>query len=312
VAVTASITIAVVGASDIAKELAKMSTQSDVTLYHLLLEARALSIVEPSQYPEKFASLLYALALSDRAILVAKSLDRNLAETAATLDLFELPVEVRYGSEVGREELGRAFRGLRLAEAPIGPLDLVKLREELSGLSRAPSPGPPIVVIDHYFPVKGVGTVALGFVRQGVLEPHVELRLYPSARVVEVRSVQVHDVDVQEAESGERVGLALKGVAVDELARGQLLAPEGTLQVATELHGRGGRKCPYYRGDLVVGAHLQALIGAQLVPADITALDGSSGTFETDRPVAWRPGDLVVLADLSAPQGPRCVGRYTL
>lgn len=307
-----SVTIAVVGAREIAKDLAKKSTQSDITLFHLVQGDRALSFVEPTQYPEKYPPLLYALALSDRALFVVPALDRSTAETAATLDLFDLPVEVLHGPAVGPEELARAFRGLRIASAPVRPFDLVRLREELGSVERPAQEGPPIVVLDHSFPVKGVGTVALGFVRQGTLTAHATLRLYPTERSVEVRSIQVHDVDVQEASGGERVGLALKGIEVDELSRGQLLAPDGTLTVGTQLAGARGRLCPYYRGDPRVGAQLQALVGSQLVPAGVIAREGDTIRVETDRPVAWKRGDAFRLADLSAPAGPRAVGAWTL
>jgi selenocysteine-specific translation elongation factor len=307
-----AITVALVGTPELAKELGKKSTTSDVTLFHLVQDGHAITIVEPTQYPEKFAPLLYALALSDRVIFAVTALDRSVAETAATLDLIDLPVEVRHGPAVGPDELKRAFRGLRLVQAPFGPLDLLALREELQEARVPPTPGPVLVGIDHYFPVKGVGTVALGIVRQGTLTVHSQLRLYPTTKVVEVRSVQVHDVDVHEAVTGERVGVALKGVDVDELARGQFLAPEGALTVGTTLSGTAGRKCPYYRGDLVVGAQLQALVGAQLVPSLVSGLSGDTITVEADRPVAYRPGQTLLLSDLSVPQGPRCVARYTL
>jgi selenocysteine-specific translation elongation factor len=117
---------------------------------------------------------------------------------------------------------------------------------------------------------------------------------------------------VKEAVAGERVGLALKGADVEELARGQVLAAEGTLQVAQAFEGKAGRTCPYYRGDIREGAQLNALIGCQFVPASVTSISGDRISVGTDRPVAWRAGDRLVLSDLSAPQGPRCVGRWTL
>ncbi|HEV2317461.1 MAG TPA: EF-Tu/IF-2/RF-3 family GTPase [Thermoplasmata archaeon] len=307
-----ALTLAFVGAPGTAKELGKKSTQSDITLYHDVHGDRALTLVEPSQYPEKFASLLFALALSERAIFIVDGLNRSIAETAATVDLFDLPVELRHGPAVGAEELRKAFKGLRLVDAPTAPLDLMRLREELATAPERPSVGPVRVVLDHYFPVKGVGTVALGFVQQGTLTAHATLKLLPTAKSVEVRSVQVHDVDVPSASAGERVGVALKGIEVDELSRGQVLAAEPALPVATRLSGGSGRKCPYYRGDLGVGAHLHALVGLQFVPAAVTAFSGETITVETDRPVVAAPGATMILADLSAPVGPRSVGRWTI
>lgn len=307
-----SISVALLGAPGLSKELAKKSTESDLTLYHLVQDGHAVTLIEPTQYPEKFAPLLYSLALADRVLLVVTALDRSVAETLATLDLVDRPVELRHGDAVGEEELRRVCKGLRFEGAPVPAVDVVQLRAELQAMSVAPRPGPVMVGLDHHFPVKGVGTVALGFVRQGTLQAHQTLRLFPTTKSVEVRSIQVHDVDVKEAPTGERVGIALKGVEVDELARGQVLAPDGALEVGTELRGRGGRKNRYYKGDLRVGAQLHALVGAQFVPAGVTALEGDTLTVEPDRPVAYAPGEAMILADLSAAPGPRAVGRWTL
>ncbi|MCI4361477.1 MAG: hypothetical protein L3J91_07200, partial [Thermoplasmata archaeon] len=84
--------------------------------------------------------------------------------------------------------------------------DAAHLRTEIDGWSAADRPGTVQVPIDHAFPVKGVGAVALGVVRRGSLTAHEKLRLFPTPKLVEIRSIQVHDVDVRAARTGERVG----------------------------------------------------------------------------------------------------------
>ncbi|MGI0131932.1 MAG: EF-Tu/IF-2/RF-3 family GTPase [Thermoplasmata archaeon] len=308
-----SLTVALLGSKDVAKELGKKGTSSDITLYNTVQDGHAVTVVEPTQFPEKFAPLLMSLAMADRAILVVPSLTREIAEAVATLDLFDdRPIEVVLGSGVGQEEIQRAFKGTRLVHAPMAPLDLPRLREEIAGWSAPERPGPAMVRIDHAFPVKGVGAVALGVVRQGVLRAHEKLRLFPDSKVVEVRSIQVHDVDVTEATSGARVGVAIKGAEADELGRGRVLAPEGSLTTGSTLNGRAWTKCPYYRGPVGEGQQVNVLVGLQFVPASISALDGANLRLETDRPVVYAPGDPIYLADLSATTGPRIVGRATL
>lgn len=307
-----SVTVAVLGSREVGKELGKKGTSSDITLYNAVRDEHALTAVEPTQFPEKFAPLLVSLAMADRALLVVPSLSREIAEAVAAADLFDAPVEVALGPEVGPEEIKRAFKGTRLAEARMVPLDLPKLREEVEGWSAEPRDGPVRVPLDHSFPVKGVGAVALGVVRQGTLKAHDKLRLYPSPKTVEVRSVQVHDVDVAEAVTGQRVGMALKGVEADELGRGQVLAPDGSLGVSQTLTGTAWTKCPYYRGNPGPGQQVNVLVGLQFVPASVTALSGGTIALETDRPVAFAPKDRVFVSDLSAPTGPRIVGRATL
>lgn len=305
------ITVAVVGGRDVAKELGKKGTASDLTLFNQVRDGHAATLVEPTQYPEKLPPLLFALAMADRAIFAVPALSREIAETATALDLADVPVRLALGG-VGPEEVKKAFAGMRfVGETPTG-LDPAQLRSEIDGWETAPGAGPTRVAIDHAFPVKGVGAVVLGVVRGGPLHAHDRLRLYPTEREVEAKSIQVHDVDVKEAATGDRVGLALRGIEADELGRGQVLAPAGSLATASTLTGTAFRKCGYYRGSLGAGAQLQVAVGLQCVPALVEFGAGGAVTITADRPVAFAPGDTALLADLSATAGSRMVGRATL
>ncbi len=306
---TRGVTVAVVGAVDVAKELGKKGTASDITMFNTIHDDAAITVVEPTQFPEKFPPLLTALAMGDHALLVVTELTRPVAETIATVELASVPTTVVLGPSVGAEELGRALKGGRLASAPQMPLDLPRLREFVDGLVAPPSDGPARVPIDHAFPVKGVGAVALGVVRRGTLRAHEKLRLYPTVKSVEVRSLQVHDIDRKDASVGERVGVALKGIEADELARGQTLAPEGSLTEGTSVALEGFERCRYYRGDAGPGAQLHLSLGLQVVPAVLEELDAGRARVTTDRPVAYAPGDLAFLVDLSVPAGPRIFAR---
>ncbi len=309
---TTAVTIAVVGAPDVAKELGKKGTASDLTLFNAATEERATTFVEPTQFPEKFAPLLTALQMADRCLLVLPELSRAVAETIATVEVHEVPVTVVLGPSVGDAEVARALKGGRLETAPRVPLDLPHLRELADSWSAAPVEGPVLVPIDHAFPVKGVGAVALGVVRRGTLHAHEKLRLWPTPKVVEVRSVQVHDIDRKDAGCGERVGVALKGVEADELARGQVLAPEGSLAEGASLSAGPLVRCRYYRGDAAAGARLHATVGLQSAPVSLETLTPEGLTLTADRPLAYPAGAAVYLADLSVPAGPRIVGRAAL
>jgi selenocysteine-specific translation elongation factor len=175
----------------------------------------------------------------------------------------------------------------------------------------APSvPGPVDVPIDHAFPVKGVGAVALGVVRRGTLHAHEHLQLFPTGKEVEVRSIQVHDIDRKEAACGERVGVSLKGVDAEELARGQTLAPAGSMLAGTVASGGPLTRCRYYRGDAGPGAQVHLALGLQVVPATIDGVEAGKVTVTADRPLAGRAGAPAFLLDLSVPAGPRILGRF--
>ncbi len=306
---TRGVTVAIVGAPDIAKELGKKGTASDLTLYNTVHDDAAITLVEPTQFPEKFPPLLTALAMADHCLLVVPELSRPVAETIATVELHDLPTTVVLGASVGDAEVGRAFKGSRLATVPRVPLDFPRLRDLVDGLESRTADGPVRVPIDHAFPVKGVGAVALGVVRRGVLRAHERLRLYPTPKTVEVRSLQVHDIDRKEANSGERVGVALKGVEADEISRGQTLAPDGSLVDGATVAFGPFERCRYYRGDAGPGAQLHLALGLQVVPATLDELSSTGARVTADRPVVGAPGDIGYLLDLSVPTGPRLFAR---
>lgn len=305
--------VAVLGTPELGKELGKKGTSSDITLYNLVREGQVLTTVEPTQFPEKFPPLLYSIALSDRAIFVVPALDRAFAETVATLDLFDTPVSLYLGTGVGESEVRRVLKGSRFESATLGPLDVPRLREELISWNPPPVPdGPVSVRLDHAFPVKGVGTVALGFVKRGTLRAHDRLRLWPIGKEVEVRSIQSQDVDIREAPTGTRVGVALKGVDADEISRGQLLAPPEGHTAGNRFVLTNRKDSRYYRGRVDEGAQLQLLVGLQLVPARVESAVPERIVLESDRPVVGDRGDPAWLSDLSAAPGPRIVCRTVL
>lgn len=309
---TSGVSVAVVGAPEIAKELGKKGTSSDLTLYNTTREGHAVTLVEPTQFPEKFGSLLATLGMADRCLLVIPELSRAVAEVIATLEVVDVPTTVVLGPTVGESEVQRALKGGRLESAVRVSLDFPRLRAMIDAWTAPAVDGPVLVPLDHAFPVKGVGAVALGVVRRGTLRVHEKLRLWPTPKLIEVRSLQVHDVDRKDAGCGERVGAAIKGAEADELSRGQVLAPEGSLAEGTTLSGGPIVRCRYYRGDAATGARIHAAIGLQFVPASLDESTPNGVTMTTDRAVVYEPGVLATLADLSVPAGPRIIGRTML
>ena len=75
--------------------------------------------------------------------------------------------------------------------------------------------------VDHAFNVKGVGVVILGVVINGVVQKHASLNVFPGAKTAQVRSIQKHDDEFDVAGEGDRVGLALKNVEVEDLTAEQ-------------------------------------------------------------------------------------------
>jgi selenocysteine-specific translation elongation factor len=166
--------------------------------------------------------------------------------------------------------------------------------------------------VDHHFDVKGIGTVLLGFVKQGSVKRHESYRLYPTAKLAQVRSIQVHDEDVDEAPVGDHVGLALKGVTNDEVDRGHVLAPDGTLEARLE----GGsvrlrvEVAKFFKAGLQPGPVYYLALGMQFVPLRVggAVAAGQAGSVEAtlQKPLAFEKGQRGTLFSLDAAQ--RVVG----
>jgi selenocysteine-specific elongation factor len=116
-----------------------------------------------------------------------------------------------------------------LTGAGLDPLKLalVQVAEEVrakdsSAIARLP--------IDRVFTMKGFGTVVTGTLISGTIRKEEELEVFPNGKRVRVRGVQVHGATAEQAVAGERTALNLAGVSTEDVARGMMLAPPGTLQ----------------------------------------------------------------------------------
>jgi selenocysteine-specific elongation factor len=86
---------------------------------------------------------------------------------------------------------------------------------------------PTRLFVDRSFTLRGIGTVVTGTLWSGSIGGGDDLRVEPGGRDVRVRSVQVHDRAVERAEAGQRVAVALPGVARDQIHRGDALVAAG-------------------------------------------------------------------------------------
>ncbi|MDX6400623.1 MAG: selenocysteine-specific elongation factor [Gaiellaceae bacterium] len=86
---------------------------------------------------------------------------------------------------------------------------------------------PTRLYVDRVFTLRGIGTVATGTLWSGRIAGSDALRIEPQGRDVRIRSVQVHDRDVDTAEAGQRVAVSLPGVERSEVGRGDVLVERG-------------------------------------------------------------------------------------
>ncbi len=216
-------------------ELGKKGTVSDVTIYNSKAGEAVLSFVEATGYPDKVQSLVSAVNMSDQAVVRVESLNASLAETVVALDAMGMGRGyIVFAGDVSPESLKPLLAGTVVdSYAPIENQPMA-IKEKLAELN-PPSEGAAIVQVDHSFQVKGVGTVALGVVKAGAVRRHDQMAAEPVGGKVLVKSIQVHDTDVEEACCGVRVGLALKDVSPEDVPRGTVLSTAGNVRSVAAL-----------------------------------------------------------------------------
>jgi selenocysteine-specific elongation factor len=148
---------------------------------------------------------------------------------------------------------------------------------------------PTRLYVDRSFSVAGFGTVVTGTLWSGSLGAGDQLRLEPSGRDIRVRSVQVHDRDVERAESGQRVAVSLPGVERRDVRRGEALIEPGAYPTTYRIDVRLEELQP-----LADGARVQVHLGTAHVPGRVVRL-GPFAQLRLGAPVVAARGDRVVL-----------------
>ena len=155
--------------------------------------------------------------------------------------------------------------------------------------------------IDRAFSLKGTGTVVTGTVWSGSLPTEGTARVLPLGKSVRVRGIESHGAPVAAATTGMRAAVALGGVDVSELHRGQVLVADESWAATTVVLSHV-EMLPTARRPLGPRSQLRfhlgtADVGARVVAASGALRPGSTGPARIvlDEPVVARAGDRFVL-----------------
>jgi selenocysteine-specific elongation factor len=215
----------------------------------------------------------------DRGVVALTKVD---AVDAAAVDLAEDEArELVPDAEIVRvsAKTGEGLDALRDALARVA-----------SSIERARADSPTRMYADRSFSIAGFGTVVTGTLWSGSLGSGDRLRIEPSGRDVRVRSVQVHDEDVERAEPGQRVAVSLPGIERGDVSRGDALVEPGAYPIS-------------YRLDVVLeeiepiedNARLVAHVGTDHVPARVVRVGSRFAQLRLDAAVVAARGDRVIL-----------------
>jgi selenocysteine-specific elongation factor len=164
------------------------------------------------------------------------------------------------------------------------------LERLLAGLPAPDRAAPVRLWIDRAFTIRGAGTVVTGTLATGSVAPGDRLVL--GDREVVVRGLQSLGEPVERASATARVALNLRGIAVDELARGDALLTPGafrpTALVDVTLDAVPDGRLP---------AEPVVHVGSATVAARLRPLDGAALRLRLAAPLPLRVGDRLLLRD---------------
>jgi selenocysteine-specific elongation factor len=309
----------------LAEEKARSMTIDLGFAWLTLPSGRTASIVDVPGHERFIKNMLAGAGGIDAALLVIAADEGVMPQTAEHLAILDL-LGIEHGLvaitkidtvdadwlELVQAEIAERLAGSPFARAPVLLVSArtgAGLAELRAAMDRLADQLPvrvgghqPRLPVDRVFTVAGFGTVVTGTLGGGELSIGQELRLFPGHRLVRVRGLQRHGQPVERAGAGSRVAINLAGVTVEQVRRGDVLAPAALLTPSLRLDAR-----VHLLGTadwrLDQNSEVEFFTGAAELPARLTLLDrdvldpGDDGWAQLRfrEPVAVLKGDRFVL-----------------
>jgi selenocysteine-specific elongation factor len=263
-----------------------VSGSTGIDLFLLVVDARE----GPKPQTLEHLRILRLLGVEAGVVAVTKvdAAEPEQAEATAAVAASLVPgAEVVRVSALERTGLGELVAALNRAAA---------------GAEPRPAAGPARFYVDRSFSLAGIGPVVTGTLWSGAVSPGDRLQVLPAGFEVRVRSVQVHGDQVERAEAGRRVALA---VSAERRRRPEV----GAALVAP------GSFAQTYRLDIALeeadalpaAARVTVCHGTTAVPARLRRAGGRFAQLRLDRPLVAAPGDHLVLRQETTVGGGRVI-----
>ena len=188
----------------------------------------------------------------------------DMVDDEELLELVEMEVrELLSSYEFDGDDLpvvrGSALKGLEGDEGPMGEQSILELMNACD--ESIPEPlrdvdKPFLMPVEDVFSIKGRGTVATGRVERGIIKVSEEVEIvgFGETRKTVVTGVEMFRKLLDEGRAGDNIGVLLRGIAKDEIFRGQVLAAPKSITPHKKFTGEvyvlkkeeGGRHTPFF------------------------------------------------------------------
>jgi len=181
--------------------------------------------------------------------------DKDLIDLVE-MEVRELLSKYQYDGDNAPVIRGSALQGLQGVEFGVN-----SIKELVAAVdSYIPEPvreidKPFLLAVEDVFSIKGRGTVVTGRIERGKIHPGDEIEIlgFVDARKTVVTGVEMFRKLLDEGVAGDNVGCLLRGIAKEDIERGQILAAPNTMKCHTKFMGEvyvlkkdeGGRHKPF-------------------------------------------------------------------
>ena len=312
----AVLNVAFIGSESLAKKIAKKGDVRDIESYVYKEERdgeiKIISLLRPLKHPEKIRPLLSVLNVAKAGIIEISKIDSATGEICVSFGCADInnglviinsqdgdwidPDQVRIILEQSGLENWKLYE--QVPDEHIIREDLFSLMEK-----KETDDSSLILPVDQFFNVKGVGLVAIGYVQSGIVSKHDMIQVLPADENGIVRSLQVMDDDVENAISGDRVGLAIRNLREEALHRGCMIVhAESNVLVKNLSSTFAIDKAPFQKRILQVGDVIHAAVDMQFVVGRIKIIDQENVTVDWDIPLWTRKNNSpkIIITQLDA------------
>lgn len=295
------------------------------------------TVVDCPGHRDFVKNMITGASQADAAVLVVSTIDGVQAQTrehvflSRTLGVNQLiigmnkidattpPYDEKKYLEV-KEEIGKLLKmvGYKVDEIPFIPIsglmgdNLAKPSENmkwwkgptlLQALNNLKVPEKPTklplrVPVQDVYTISGVGTVPVGRVETGIMRKDDKIIFEPADVAGEVKSIEMHHEEVNEALPGDNIGWNVRGVGKKDIRRGDVCGhPDKPPMVAKE-----------FKAQIVVLQHPSAISAgytpvfhchtAQIactITAILAKLDPRTGGVKEQNPAFIKPGDAAIV-----------------
>ncbi|UCD20996.1 MAG: translation elongation factor EF-1 subunit alpha [archaeon] len=189
------------------------------TKEHLWL-CRTMGVDQIAVLVNKMDTIDYA---QDKYNKVKEDLGNLLKQTGYKLDKINfIPASAQFGENVTKKsEKLKWFNGPTLLE-----------QFDIFEPPKKPTDLPLRMPIENVYSITGVGTVPVGKITTGIMKPGDKILVLParSGKGVtgEVKTVEMHHEALKQGEAGDNVGINMRGVGKQDIARGDVICHPDT------------------------------------------------------------------------------------